>query len=331
MSIRIAVPRGVVQRAPEVFARATENGLVCVEVPPGGEDALAGFIREHNIRHAILSGERFGGPLYEAMEPGAVLARFGVGYDGLDLAQATARGLYCTITPGTLHVSVAEHAMSLLLAGARQLTHLNAQTQAGHWRGILATEVRGKTLAIIGCGAIGSTLAGIASRGFGMRVLGVEVRDVDVAAYCHEHGYSDLVRGWEDAVPTADFISLHVPATPATRGMVNAERIAQMLPTAWLVNTARGAVVDEVALYDALSEGRMAGAALDVFAHEPYRPAHPDKDLRTLPNVIMTPHVASATREACARMAARALQNILLAERGAYGEMDLVNPEVLAR
>jgi len=104
-----------------------------------------------------------------------------------------------------------------------------------------------------------------------------------------------------------------------------------MLPHAWLINTARGAVVDEVALYDALAEGRIAGAALDVFAQEPYQPARADKDLRTLPNVIMTPHVASATHEACARMAARALQNILLAERGAYEEMDLVNPEVLAR
>jgi phosphoglycerate dehydrogenase-like enzyme len=331
MSIRIAVPRGVMQRAPEVFARATENGLVCVEMPPGDENTLAQFIREQQIRHAILGGERFSGPLYAAMEPGGVLARFGVGYDGLDLAQATARGLYCTITPGTLHVSVAEHAMSLLLAGARQLTHLHTQTREGHWQGVLATEVRGKTLAIIGCGAIGSTLAGIASRGFGMRVLGVEVRDMDVAAYCHEHGYSAIVRAWEDAVPEADFVSLHVPATPATRAMVNAERIAQMLPTAWLINTARGAIVDEQALYDALSEGRIAGAALDVFEREPYQPTHLDKDLRTLPNVIMTPHVASATRDACARMAARALQNILLAERGAHHEMDLVNPEVLAR
>lgn len=331
MSIRIAVPRGVMNRAPEAFARAAENGLECLVAPPGDEAALAQFIRENDVRHVILGGQPFTGPLYEAVPPGGVLARFGVGYDGLDLQQATARGLYCTTTPGTLHVSVAEHAMTLLLAGARRLTYLDSETRAGRWAGLVATEIHGKTLAIIGCGTIGSALANIASRGFGMRVLGVEVADLDVDAHCRDHGYAAIVRCWEDAVPQADFVSLHVPSLPTTRGLVNAARLAQMQPHAWLINTARGAIVDELALYDALAEEQIGGAALDVFAQEPYVPAHPNKDLRTLPNVIMTPHVASATRDACARMAARALQNILLAERGAYDEMDLVNPEVLNR
>jgi phosphoglycerate dehydrogenase-like enzyme len=155
--------------------------------------------------------------------------------------------------------------------------------------------------------------------------------EIDVEAQCRQHGYAEIVRRWEDAVPQADFVSLHVPNVPSTQHLVNAERLAQMQPHAWLVNTARGAIVDEVALYNALAASQIGGAALDVFEHEPYRPVHPDKDLRTLPNVIMTPHVASATQDACARMAARALRNIQLAERGAYEQMDLVNPEVLKR
>ncbi len=331
MSIRIAVPQGVMDRAPETFAQAVDDGIECLVVPPGDEAALAAFIREHELRYVLLGGQPFTGPLYDALPRGGVLARYGVGYDGLDLAKATRRGLYCTITPGTLHVSVAEHAMTLLLAGARQLTHLDAEMHDGRWGQLVATEVHGKTLAIVGCGAIGSALANIASRGFGLRVLGVEVAEIDIEAQCRQHGYAEIVRRWEDAVPQADFVSLHVPNVPSTQHLVNAERLAQMQPHAWLVNTARGAIVDEVALYNALAASQIGGAALDVFEHEPYRPVQPDKDLRTLPNVIMTPHVASATQDACARMAARALQNIQLAERGAYAQMDLVNPEVLKR
>ena len=331
MTIRIAVPQGVIDRAPEAFAQAAEDGIECLIAPPGDEAALAAFIREHHLRYVLLGGQPFTGPLYDALPPGGVLARFGVGYDGLDLAKATQRGLYCTTTPGTLHVSVAEHAMTLLLAGARQLTQLNAELRGGRWGQLVATEVHRKTLAIVGCGAIGSALANIASRGFAMRVLGIEVAELDVEAHCRDHGYAAIVRRWEDAVPQADFVSLHVPNLPATQHMVNAQRLAQMQPHAWLVNTARGAVVDELALYDALANGAIGGAALDVYEHEPYQPVQPDKDLRALPNVIMTPHVASATHDACARMAARALQNILLAERGAYDQMDLVNPEVLNR
>ena len=133
---------------------------------------------------------------------------------------------------------------------------------------------------------------------------------------------SKLTTDFADAVHGAHFVSLHLPATPETRDFLNRDRLALLAADAWLINTARGAVVDELALYDALTSGRLAGAALDVFAREPYVPVDPARDLRRLPNVILTPHVGSHTTEANHAMARRALRNIELAERGEIEAME---------
>jgi phosphoglycerate dehydrogenase-like enzyme len=250
-----------------------------------------------------------------------VLARFGVGFDGLDLARATAAGLYCTNTPGVLDRSVAEHTLALALAAARNV--------CGREDRVVGTELAGLKLAVIGCGAIGCRVAEIAARGFGMRVTGCEVRDVDAAAMKREHGFESVVEAFASAVAGADFVSLHLPLTEATRGFINARRLGTLQPEAWLINTARGGLVDEPALHAALSAGRLAGAALDVTVHEPYEPAAPGADLRALPNAIMTPHVGSSTVQACRRMAGRALENVLLARSGKHSQMNLLNPEVL--
>jgi len=129
----------------------------------------------------------------------------------------------------------------------------------------------------------------------------------------------------------ADFVSLHMAAVPDNRQWLNRERLSWLGERCWLINTARGWMIDEAALFEALAEGRLAGAALDVFAREPYAPVEGSGDLRALPNVILTPHVGSNTVSANRRMAERALHNIMLAERRAFAEMDLVNPEVLRR
>ncbi|NLE60388.1 MAG: hypothetical protein GX616_18725, partial [Planctomycetes bacterium] len=144
-----------------------------------------------------------------------------------------------------------------------------------------------------------------------------------------EFGFAEIGKDFGAAVAAADFVSLHIPSTAATRHFINRQRLEMIPPGAWLINTARGAVLDEAALFDALSQGRLAGAALDVFEAEPYKPVAPDKDLRKLDNVLMTPHVGSSTREACNRMAERALKNIRLAEAGRFGEMDVLNPAVI--
>ena len=327
--VRVAVTELEFHKAEARFARAAAEGFDCVAVP-AEEAALAGAIRVREIRHAIVGVERYCGLLYQTLSKGGVIGRFGVGHDGVDKAQATANGLLCTNTPGALDDSVAEHTINLLFAAARHTVGQAAAVRAGSWSPQVGTELRGKTLAVIGCGAIGRRVAQIAARGLEMKVVGCEVADLDVERMQREFGFTTVVKDFADAVKRADLVSLHIPSVPATRHFLNRERLGLLGAGCWIVNTARGALVDEIALFDALSGGRLAGAALDVFECEPYSPVAAGKDLRALPNVIMTPHISSSTREACDRMASRALRNVQLAEAGKYDEMDLLNPEVMA-
>ena len=310
------------KRAPEVFALAP---VQCIAVA-GDEPALAREVKERGARYVIVGSVKYSGAIYDALSEGGVIARFGVGHDGIDKDKATAAGVLCTNTPGVLDQSVAELAMLLILAAARRLASLDAEMRSGTWNlGPSGIELRGKTLAIIGGGRIGQATARIASQGFGMRTIGFRrtERAGDVAAF------DAIGADFAAAVSDADFVSLHINAEPANHQFLNHMRLSLMPPRAWLINTARGSVVDESALYDALMEKRLAGAALDVFDREPYVPADPSRDLRTLPNVVLAPHVGSHTREANRGMAERALQNIMRAEAGEFAAMDLLNPGVL--
>lgn len=315
-------------KAAEVFENEAPEGLRFLRAP-SGEQELASFVREHGAKHAIVGIDTYSGPLYEALDKGAVLARFGVGHDGIDKETATARGILATNTPGVLDQSVAEHTIALMLAAARHVPRLHTQTLAGEWRPVIGSELNGKRLALLGCGGIGKRVARIAHSGFGMLVTACKAT-LDGADALAECGVRKCTTDFAEAVKSAGFVSLHIPATPETQDFVNAERLAAIPDSAWLINTARGAVVDEKALFDALAGGTLAGAAVDVTAKEPYEPAARDKDLRTLGNVIMTPHVGSSTREACAAMARRAMQNVLGAEQAEYGALDLLNPAVLS-
>ncbi|HON67047.1 MAG TPA: NAD(P)-dependent oxidoreductase, partial [Phycisphaerae bacterium] len=222
-----------------------------------------------------------------------------------------------------------EHTLNLLLAAARHTVEAASNLKTGQWTPLLGRELAGKTLAVVGCGPIGRRVAQIASAGFRMRVVGCEVQDVDMDRMRREFGFAHVTKDFGEAVADADYVTLHIPSVTATRYYLNRERFGRMPAKAWLINTARGAIVDEKALYEALVAGMIAGAALDVYEREPYVPVDPDKDLRTLRNVIMTPHVGSSTQEACDRMAAQALQNIALAAERRYGEMNVLNPQVL--
>jgi phosphoglycerate dehydrogenase-like enzyme len=308
-----------------VFRQAAEQGWSCVSAP-AEERALAEAIRRHGAVAAIVGVDAYTGPLYEALPLGGVIARFGVGHDGIDKALATRKGLLCTNTPGVLDDSVAEYAVALMLAAARQVAVAGAACARGEWTPGIGFELRGKTLALIGCGGIGCRVARLASRGFGMRVIGCKAHPGNGAGLCSEFGFERVTGEWMEAVGEADFVSLHIPATPATRRYVNAGRLEAIPARAWLINTARGAVVDEIDLYDSLASGRLAGAALDVFEREPYAPADPARDLRTLPSVLMTPHIGSSTREACRRVAECCLRNISLAAAGRKAGLDLLNP-----
>jgi phosphoglycerate dehydrogenase-like enzyme len=277
------------RKAERMFGSA--SNVRCVAAP-ADEQQLADAIRHAGASAAIVGVQPYRDALYAALPRGGVIARFGVGHDGVDKARATRAGILCTNTPGVLEPSVAELTMLLILAAARHLPEVAGPMANGAWRPRTGGEIRGKSLAVIGRGRIGTAVM--------------------------------------QAARDADFVSLHLPANADTHHFLNRERLEAMSPHAWVINTARGSVVDENALYDALAAGRIAGAALDVFETEPYQPVDPARDLRTLPNVILTPHIGSNTVDANARMAARALRNVRLAAAGDYSQMDVLNPEVLA-
>ncbi|MBS1369904.1 MAG: hypothetical protein HPZ91_08140 [Lentisphaeria bacterium] len=314
MATTVLVTQLQFDKAKEVFEHA--EGFSCLPAPEE-EAELARMVRERRARYVVIGGASYRRELYDALPAGGVIARFGVGYDNIDLKLAAEKGILCTNTPGTLEQSVAECTIGMLLLAARRFVAVASGCRGGVWKAQIGCELAGKVLAVAGCGAIGSRVAAIAKNGFGMKVTGLVH-----SAPPPECPADRFTESWDDAVADADFVSLHIPGSPGNRGFVSAERLARMKRGAWLVNTARGSVVDEAALYDALAAGRIGGAVLDVFQHEPYEPS--GGDLRTLPNAVMTPHVGSSTAEACRRMALLALKNIELCERGDAAAMNRI-------
>lgn len=220
-----------------------------------------------------------------------VVGRAGVGVDNIDLEEATRRGVLVMSTPGGNAVSVAEHTFALLLALARQVPRLDSAIREGRWEKSSAagTELRGKTLGLVGLGRIGSEVA-VRAEAFDMRVLGYDPYISEAAA---REVQVELVP-LERLLAESDFVSLHTALSPATQNLINAKTLAEMKKSARLVNAARGELVDEAALAQALKEGKLAGAAVDVFVEEPPK----SSPLVGLPNVIATPHVAGSTTEA---------------------------------
>jgi phosphoglycerate dehydrogenase-like enzyme len=323
---KVLVTESEYRKAEASFVSAP--GLECRRAPDRETDLVAA-IREAGASHVVVGPQTYADALYDALPAGGVIARFGVGHDGIDKARATEAGLLCTNTPGVLNQSVAEHTMMLLAAGARALLPAATSMRQGTWAPVTGGELHGKTLAIIGCGGIGRCVARIATLGYGMRVVGCSRPDAPPpAALEYFHAVTNDFSG---AVRDADFVSLHMTPSRDNVHFINRTRLPSLSERAWLINTARGSIVDEGALFDALVSGRLAGAALDVFACEPYAPVDGNRDLRSLANVVLTPHIGSNTAEANSRMAGAALDNIVLAEARAFSQMNLLNPEVLRR
>ena len=218
-----------------------------------------------------------------------IVARAGVGLDNVDRAACEKRGIKVLNTPGASSNSVAEMALGMMLAISRSIPRADAGMKSGQWlkKELTGTELEGKTLGIVGLGRIGSLLA-LKANALGMRTL-----------YCDTRVQATVGKpvSMDELLASSDFISLHLPSLPETDKMINAQAFAKMKRTAVLVNTARGSLIDEDALYAALKEGRIGGACLDVYASEPY-----SGRLCSLQNVILTPHVAGSTKEAQARI-----------------------------
>ncbi len=245
-----------------------------------------------------------------------VVARAGAGLDNIDVPAATEAGVVVTYAPEQNAISVAELSMGILLGLARRIPSADRSTRAGGWerQAFTGVELYGKTLGVIGFGRIGFLLA-MRARAFGMRVLAYDPYVSPDAVTVVESGAELVVV--DDLLARSDVVSCHLPSTPETRGFFDAQRFATMKSTAFFLNLARGEVVDEDALADALRGGRIAGAGLDVRAVEPPAPS----GLNELENLILTPHVAAFTDEAQERVIAavcRDVANVLGGRRAAY-------------
>ncbi|HTT81745.1 MAG TPA: hydroxyacid dehydrogenase [Stellaceae bacterium] len=278
-----------------------------------------------DIAGIALGVQPFSDPELDAAPHLEVVSRIGVGYDAVDVPALTRRHIPLMIGGTANSVSVAEAGVFLSMSLARRGAAMDTMVKEGRWADRykeMPIDLAGKTVLIVGFGKIGTRSA----RRFAAMETNVLVYD--------PYMYSETIRGsgyepvqdLDEGVARADFITIHCPKTPETTGLFNAARLAKMKRTAFLVNTARGGIVDEKALYDALAGNRIAGAALDVFEQEP---TPPDNPLLTLQNFIAAPHVAGVTREAVERMAVVAVENILSVIDGKPNRENVVNKEVL--
>jgi D-3-phosphoglycerate dehydrogenase / 2-oxoglutarate reductase len=283
-------------------------------------------LREHAPVHGVaLGGTRFGETELEASGEMKVVTRIGVGFDAVDLPALSKRRVPLMVAGTANSPSVAEHAVFMMLTLAKRATEMHSIVRDNRWAarlGMLPYDLFGKTVLIVGFGRIGTRTA---KRCLAMEMTVLVYDPYKPAADIKATG-CEPVADLDAALPRADFVTIHCPKNLETVGMFNAARIKLMKPAAYLINTARGGIVDEKALHEALLSKRLAGAGLDVFEQEPPPAQHP---LLALPNVIMAPHVAGVTREAVDRMSEQTARNILSALDGTPIRQNVINQDVL--
>jgi glyoxylate reductase len=322
---------------PRVFVtrRIPEEGLSLVreqadlrlwddDLPPPRDALLEGAAAADGL--LCLLTDRVDAELLKRAPGLKVVANMAVGYDNVDVPACTARGVVVTNTPGVLTETTADLTWALLMAAARRVVEGDRFTREGRWKTwgpmlLLGQDVHHATLGIVGLGRIGAEVAK-RGRGFDMRLLytsRTRKPELELELGLEHVPLDDLLR-------QSDFVSLHTPLTPETRGLIGARELSLMKPTSILINTARGSVVDQQALTEALRERRIGGAALDVFEVEPIPP---DDPLLELENVVVLPHIASASTATRGRMARMAAENCLAALAGRR-PANPINPEVLS-
>jgi len=266
------------------------------------EPELTRRIGKAEVAINIRAHARFTDAVFSACPSLKLVSVWGTGVDNIDLEAAVTHGVTVTNTPGVNAYAVAEHALALMLAVARRIPLLDREMRGGAWPRELLTQLAGKTLGVFGLGAIGSRVAAL-GRAIGMEVLGWSQReDADRARAVGARPVSK-----DELLRAADVVSLHLRLTAETTGFLGRADFARMKPTAILVNSGRGALVDREALAEALRENRILGAGLDVFVEEPIRP---DDPLLALPNVVLSPHIAGQTPEVLREGLLRAVENV---------------------
>ncbi len=300
-TIRISIP----DDAPPVLrpsaawpALAARVELDYWDTLPGSEEALIERIGAAEAVLNIRSSSKFTERVFAARPQLRLLSVWGTGTDHVDLAAAARHWVTVTNTPRVSADSNAEHTLALLLAVARRIPQVDAATRRGEWAKGQSVELRGKTCGVIGLGAIGSEFARLAAA-LGMRAIGWTIHPRPFP------GVEMVELG--ELYRTSDVLSLHLRLSPETEGFLGPSQFALLKPGAILLNTARGGLMDEASLVEALATGRLGGAGLDVFAREPLPAGHP---LAALPNVVMTPHCAGITPEALEAGLRMAVENI---------------------
>ena len=311
---RVVVAREIPQAATDLMRAVADVEVLPYDRPATAEELRAAAAGADVL--VTLLHDRVDAALLDAAGPRLrAVANVAVGYDNVDVAACAARGVRVTNTPGVLTDATADLALALLLAATRRLgegERLVRAREPWSWRidFLLGAGLQGRTLGIVGLGDIGRATARRA-RAFGMEIAYAGRRDAPPEVVAELGGARRLPL--EELVATVDVLSLHCPLTPETRHLLDAERLATMRPGSYLVNTARGPIVDEAALAAALRDGPLAGAGLDVFEREPE--VHPD--LLELPNVVLLPHLGSATVETRTEMALLAARNVTAILAGA--------------
>jgi len=324
---KIFVARKIAQEALDIIAEAGEMELWEDELPPPG-DVLINKVKDIDGLLSLLT-DKVDAKLMDAAPRLKVISNMAVGYDNIDVPAATSRGILVGNTPGVLTETTADFAFALLLAAARRVVEGDNYTRRGDWKTwgpmiLLGHDVHHATLGIVGSGRIGMEMAKRA-RGFDMKVLYYDVvqrKPEEEKALGLEY-----VPSLRALLSRADFISLHIPLIPETHHLISTAEFEAMKPTAILVNTSRGPVIDQKALYQALKSRRIFAAALDVTEVEPIPM---DDPLLTLDNIIIAPHIASASVATRTKMATMAAANLVA---GLKGEMppNCVNPEALRK
>ncbi|MBE0689650.1 MAG: phosphoglycerate dehydrogenase [Anaerolineae bacterium] len=282
-------------------------------------DELGAILADPEIVGAILGVDEVTSTAIEQAQGLRVISRFGVGIDNVDLVAATARGIVVTNTPGANSIAVAELTLALMLALARHVTRHDRAIRNGDWSVISGMELHGQTLGIVGLGRIGQETAQRA-RAFGMRILYYDPVPASAEVVAALGATACTL---DELLAEADVVSLHLPLMDDTRNLIGARAMERMKTGALLINTARGGLVDEAALYEALAQNKLGGAAFDAFAKEPSI----GNPLLELENFIPAPHSGSATRQTTLRMGLMAAENAVMVLRGER-PLHVVNPDV---
>ncbi len=306
MKALITMPfsRSILSNFDSVAKRLEERGLE-VEVDPRGRKLTEKELIDawKGVYAHICSGDEMNANALRSADSLRIISRMGAGYDSVDLGTANELNIAVATTPGVNAPMVAEYAFTMILALSRKIVETDRRVRSGKWGINMSTSPQGKTLGIVGLGRIGKLLA-IHARNFSMNVIAYdEYKDNDFACK-HTISYCSL----EEVLKNSDYVSVHVPASASTYRMLTGERISLMKPSAYIINCARGDVIDENALYEALTNNIISGAALDVYETEPLSP---DSPLRGLENVILSSHTAGMTKECREQVFEKAVQNVL--------------------